>query len=732
MNRDDKANRDEIAIPTFCGMCGPSAGCGIWAYVKDGRFVRVEGMQESPLNKGRNCAKAHAAPQWVYSPQRLKHPLIRIGRKGEGKFEKISWDEALSKIADTLIKQKSQYGPESLAVLSPARRSYSDYSYRFLMAHGSPNYGHSGICAMQNSFSYAYTIGATWPVADYRHSDLIIIWGKQPIYSGSSKGGTRSLIDAKERGTKIIAIKPSMEPDAAMADVWVPVRPGTDAALALAMLHVVIMNNLCDMAFVDQYCYGFEELKAHVRQYTPQWAEMITGVPATQIIEVAEAYARTRAAAIDTGNGLEHAPAASDTVRAIASLIAITGHLDRPGGNIVPTGSTMPPPKSVHLKDRYTQDWIDRLVGPEFPKPFQPYIEGTSSAYYRIFDSILTEKPYPVRAVIAPGTQPSVSTRGPRRVLQALEKLDFFVVVDVTQTAEMAYADIVVPVATPYETDHPFEAVNNWIMARNKVIDPLGEYKSIYAFWIDLGVKMGYANDFWNGSVEACMNDQLTPLGLTIDELRSHPTGKVYPMKPMVYEKYEQIFSTPSTRLSKAPYLPQRKVALYNTTFEAHGYDPLPQWREPPESLTATPALTDQYPLVFSDYHTSTVYNAGWLRNVPILREIMPYPTLHIHPGTAKQRGIDDGDWVAVTSPHGRIVLKAQYFPGIRPDTVMALHGWWQGCEELGLPSTPILDGGANTNLMYGVDESAFDPLVTAMSSQTLVDVNKVAPQSEE
>lgn len=260
-------------------------------------------------------------------------------------------------------------------------------------------------------------------------------------------------------------------------------------------------------------------------------------------------------------------------------------------------------------------------MAPEFPKPFQPYIEGTSPAYYRIFDSVLTQIPYPVRTIIAPGTQPAVSTRGTRRVLQALEKLDFFVVVDLMQTAEMAYADIVVPVATPYETDHPFEATPNWIMARNKVIEPLGEYKSIYEFWIDLGVHMGYANDFWGGSIAVCMNEQLEPLGMTIDELRPYPTGRVYPMKPMVYEKYEQVFTTPSTRLSREPYLPQGKVALYNTTFEANGYDPLPRWREPPESLTGTPELAEKYPLIFSDYHTSNVYNAGWLRNIPSLFE---------------------------------------------------------------------------------------------------------------
>jgi len=717
-------------IPTFCGMCGPSAGCGIYAHVKDGKFIGIEGMKESPLNRGKNCPKAYAAPEWVYSPDRLRYPMRRVGKKGEGRFERITWDEALDMIAGTLKEQKDKFGPESLAILSPARRSYSEYLYRFLMAHGSPNYCHSGICAMQNAFSFAYTLGAAWPLADYQNSDLLIIWGKQPVYSGASKGGTRSLVEAKERGARIIAIKPTLEPDAALADIWVPIRPGTDAALALAILNVIVRESLFDADFVSQWCYGFEELREHVHQYTPAWAEPITGVPGDRILEVARLYGTSRRAAIDYGNGLEHAPSASDAARSIAILVAVTGHFDRPGGNVVPVGSTMPTPKSVHLKGRYTQEWVDKLVAPEFPGPFQPFIEGTSSAYFGAFESVLTGEPYPVRTIVAPGTQPLVSTRSPKRVVEALRKVDFFVVIDVMRTAEMAYADVVVPVATPYETDHPFEFTPNWIMARNKVIEPLGEYKSMYEFWLDLGVRMGYGDDFWNGSMEECMNEQLAPLGMTIDELRAHPTGIVYPMKPMVYQKYTQIFSTPRPLLSKRPFLPQGKVAIYNTTFEEQGFNPLPGWREPAESPTATPELLKAYPLVFSDFHTSKVYNAGWLRNVPSLREILPFPTIQMHPDTAGERGIREGDWVIVESPHGWMKLKAELIPGIRPDTVMALHGWWQGCHELGLAGFPILDGGANTNNMYCVDpDKAFDPLVTAMSSQTLVEVRKASKE---
>jgi anaerobic selenocysteine-containing dehydrogenase len=492
------------------------------------------------------------------------------------------------------------------------------------------------------------------------------------------------------------------------------------------MLHVMINEKLYDADFVSEWTFGFEKLAHHVQKHTPAWAESITGIPQKQIIDLARTYATTKPACIDHGNGLEHAPSSNNAVRSIAIMMAITGNLDKAGGDVFYAGGGMPMPKSVHLRERYTQEWVDKLLGPEFPKPFQPWTEGTSSAYYRIFDSVLTGKPYPIKTIIAPGTQPTVSTRGVKNVLEALKQLEFYVVVDVMRTADMNYADVVIPVATMYEIDHPFEAGGNWIMARNKVIEPLGDYKSDYEFWIDLGVKMGYAKDFWNGSLSECMNDQLKPLGLTLDELRAKPTGITFPSKPMEYEKYSKIFGRLSTRFSKAPYLPQGKVAIYNTTLEENGFEPLPVWVEPPESPTGTPDLLKKYPLTFSDFHTSKVYNAGWLRNVPYLREVLPYPTLQIHPEAARARGIHEGDWVVVESPHGSMKIKAWINPGIRPDTVMALHGWWQGCEELKLPGFPLLDGGANTNSMYSVDnQKAFDPLVTAMSSQTLVQVKK-------
>lgn len=722
-----KKNGEEV-IPTFCSMCGPTAGCGIYAFTKNGMFTRVTGMAECPINKGGVCAKGNTSPQWVYSPDRIKTPLIRKGAKGEGKFEEISWDDAIGIIAEKLEKQKQEYGPESLAILSPARRSYSEYIQRFLVAHGSPNYGHSGICAMQRAFAFSYTVG-TFPQCDYGNTDLVILWGRQPIYSGPAMGIAKDFLGAKNRKAKIIAIKPSVEPDVGMADKWLPIRPGTDAALALAMINVIINENLIDKKFVAEWCYGYEELKEHVQKYPPQWAEKITGIPAKDIYETARTYATTKAAIIDLGNGVEHSPTSSDAIRSVAILMAITGHLDRKGCNIFFPGPKidMPQPKSLSLADRYTKAMVDKLVGPEFPREFQPFLEGTSSAYFKILESVITEDPYPIKTIISPGTQPSVSTRGSKIVIEALKKLDFYVVVDVTRTADMDFADIVLPTSTPYESDHPFEVRGNWIMARNKVIEPLGDYKSIFEFFLDLGNKMGYGSDFWNGDINACQNDLISPFNMTIDDLRKFPTGKFYDIIPgeKKYENYHQVFNRKSSRLDKGMFLPQGKVALYNTTFKEEGYSPLPEWNEPPESLTDDKTTKDKYPLILSDYHTSKVYSASWQRNVPYLREIQPYPTLHIHPETAKQRNIKDNDWIRVESPHGWLKVKAEIYPGIRPDTVMMLHGWWQGCKELGFEDLPLLDGGANVNNLYGVDKEAYDPLITAMCSQTLVEVSK-------
>ena len=686
-------------IPTFCGMCGPSVGCGIYAEVRDGRFIGIAGMKESPISRGTLCPKAHAAPQWVYSPDRLMKPLRRVGAKGEGKFKPIPYDEALNLIAEKLKEQKAKYGPETLGMLSPARRDYSEYMYRFLIAHGSPNYGHSGICVMQRIFTFSYTLGAM-PAPDYKNADVILIWGKQPIYQGPAQDGPRDLLAAKKRGTKFIAIKPTVEPDVGLSDMWVPLRPGTDAAFGLGMLNVVVNENLIDQEFVDKWCHGYDKLKAHIQQYTPAWAEKISGVPAEQIKEVARLYAKTKKAAIDLGNGVEHAPSCNDAIRCMAILVAITGHLDRPGGNLYGgPPNKMPPLKSVHLKERYTKEWVDKLVGPEFPRPFQPFGRRDRQ---RLLPDV---RQCPDRKTLSHADHHRTRDPGHRQHTG-----------NQTHHPGPGEAGLLCRGGHAPDCGHALggrgHPAGHTVRDRPSLPGPgqfhhgpepghqTGERRPLHAAVPGgLAVKMGYGADYWNGSMTACQNYLLENFKMTIDELRAKPTGIVYEMGQRKFEKYEQFLNMKAPRIEGGPYLPQGKVAIYNTQFEQAGYTPMPVWREPAESPTGTPELLAKYPLFMSDYHTSVNYTAGWQRNLPYLREV-PYPTLHIHPEAAEGR-IKDGDWIVVESPHAWLKVKAEFWPGTRPDTVMMLHGWWQGCDELGLPDYPLLDGGANTNNLY-------------------------------
>jgi anaerobic selenocysteine-containing dehydrogenase len=719
----------EKMVRSYCGLCGPITGCGINCYVKDGKLVRIEGMKESPVNNGTLCPRAYASIQWLYSPQRLTSPLVRTGKKGEGKFKKVSWKEAIDTIADKLKEQKEKYGPESLAVLSPRQCTYKDYFKRFMVAHGTPNYAHSAICAVQRAFSYAYTLGTPWigDNADLENADLIINFTANPIYSGASMPRARQLMKARERGAKIICIKPELQPDAALADIWMPIIPSTMTALALAMINVVVNEKLYDADFVNNWCYGFDKLVPHIQKYSPEWAAPITGLPAEQIRQVSRMYATTKAACIMAGNALDQITDSNQATRAISILIAITGHFDRKGGNIISVGNTMPRARTLlNLHKVLDETWVEKLVAPEMAKGFEPFIEGPSSAYYKCFESVITGKPYPIRAIIAPGTQPPVSTRNPKLIIEALNKLDFFVSVDVMENSAMPWADVVIPVTTGYESDHPFQVQGNWIMGRNKVVEAMGDYKSDFEFWLDLGTAMGYGDKFWNGDIEACMDYQLENFAMTMQQLRDHPAGIKFESKPPVYEKYQQIFSTKKPWYVNEPYLPEGKVAIYNTTFEKNGFSPMPEWVNPPELPSTSPELLKKYPLCFYDAHTTDVYIHAWLHNIPALRESVPDPWVHIHPDTAKARGIKDGDWVRIESPHGWVKAKAIYFPGIRPDTVMGINGWWQACDELGLPGYDLGNGGANTNMLFGADvKKYFDPMVSAMPKQTLVQVSK-------
>ncbi len=736
----------EKIIPTFCHGCGAAKPrCAILCHVVDGKFVRVEGNPEGFNNWGEGCtslcAKGNTGPQYLYAPDRILYPMKRVGAKGEGKFQRITWDEALNTISDKLKENKIKYGAESYGVLSPEIWPVLEtLGRRFLNVYGSPNYLHSALCATPRMAACKATIGfRSMAPDDWSKTKLIVNWGANCENSGVNLGQPYEILNALQTGTRLIDIRPMLDPLGSKADVWLPVRPGTDGALALAILNIIINENLYDAEFVETWCYGFDKLAAHVQSNTAEWAENKTGIPANKIRLAARMLGTIKPCFIKIGNGVgDQTNDGTAVVSAICLISAITGNLDVPGGllaGLPQVGIPLIETNQIsRLNEKAPPDLVDKLVAPEAPKWFQKMglmPHGPTSAYYKALMSILTGKPYPLHVLNASGSNPLSATRNPKRVVEALKKLDFMFVADIYHTSHVDYADIVLPVCTSYEhSDQIFiKNVNEgtWLGIYNKVAEPLGESRSDWQIYLDLAVKMGYGEYFWNGDMDACLREQLVPSGITLEELRNSPRGifikrtKAAPQQQ--YRRYAQLFKD----------LPHGKVQCYNEflggkdSCDGSGkLNYLPIYQGPPEGIAETPDLVKEFPFVLSDVHAHRFSQHSYMHDVPYLREQQPYPWLKINPAAAKKYGIEDGDWVKVESPHGWSKFKAEYFEGISPEVLMTKRGWWQGCDELGFPGYNEFDGGSEVNNLYNADVRLFDKFHSQMAKQTLVKISKI------
>jgi anaerobic selenocysteine-containing dehydrogenase len=755
--------KNEVVRHAFCQMCGPArTHCSTTCYINDGVWTNVEGNPDAGNNWGRGsrtlCAKGNSAMQTIYSPLRITHPMKRTGAKGEGKFERITWDEALDIIAKTLKEQKEKYGPESYGVLSPQfYMVLATFGRRFLNVHGSPNYLHSAICNSQRVFSRLVTLGGanhdsangTDP-GQLDKTKLLVVWGYNSENSAVNQGNPNARLNAIEKGLKVIDIRPMRNGLGAHADIWVPVRPGCDCALALAILHVIINERLYDEEFCANWCNGFDELAAHVQQYTPEWAAGITGLPVSQILEVARLMGATKPMAIMAGNGVgDQQNDGHDVLAAICIIEAITGNIGIPGG----AGARMVMPKPLIpteeidiLAERLPKSpedeangyaaGVSNLVAPETPRWFQNEItweSGPTTAYFKGLMSTIDGNPKPLRAVFGQSSNPFGATRQPKKIAEALKALDFYFVMDVYWNSSCDYADIVLPACSNYETDVQFAKKNSpqgtWIGINQKIQEPLGESRSDWQFYLDLAVRMGYGKDFWNGDMDACVREQLAPSGISLEELRAadhgifiERTSGEKPTEPK-YQDYEALFKN----------LPGGKVQCSNDWIggkpNAQGnamLNHLPTYKGPAESLSKTPGLAEEYPLILSDVHAYRLCEHSYYVDVPYLRELQPYPWAKINPQTAKKYGINDGDWIKVESPHGWVKLVAEYFEAISPETLMCRRGWWQECEELGLEGYGCFDGGSDVSVLYDSDPANFDQFHSAMSKQTLVRISKL------
>jgi len=315
--------------------------CGALVHVEDGRAVKIEGDPNHPLNAGYMCPKGLSFLQLQYHPDRLKHPLKRIGAKGAGKWQQITWEEALNEISSELSRIRDQYGPEAIAV------SYGTYPKRvaiglsiFLAALGSPNQliGNCHYCYTPHLIADLLTCGEVYTcelgVPDYKKSRCILLWGFNPLHTYPPLG--RKIVEAKRKGSKLIVIDPRHTELASMADLWLQIRPGTDGALALGMLNIIINKGLYDSNFVNNWCYGFDKLAERVKEYTPEKVEKITWIPKEDIIKAAELYATSKPASLQSHLGVSMSYNSVQASRALSILVAITGNLDIKGGAELP------------------------------------------------------------------------------------------------------------------------------------------------------------------------------------------------------------------------------------------------------------------------------------------------------------------------------------------------------------------------------------------------------------
>mgnify|MGYP001026926646 CR=1 FL=1 len=647
-------------IKSDCILC--VSGCGINAYVEDGKLVKVEGMPEHPLNKGGLCPRGENLVEFAYAPDRVKYPM----KKENGEWKRISWDEALDTIASKLTRIKEEYGAHALAIFNGSMAveniELAAFTQRFKGAFGTPNLiSVESFCFRIRVIAHLMTFGR-FTSEDPLESKCIVLWGNNP--DESRWMWAEHIHAAVEKGLKLIVIDPRRTP-LAKKGIHLQIRPGTDAALGLAMLNVIISEGLYDEQFLREWTVGFDELKEHVKQYPPEKVEEITWVPAPEIRKAARIFATVKPACIvpgtsplaQNGNGLQNE-------RLLCILQTVTGNLDVPGG------WAMTP--LIRLSDLRLPVDEEPIGAAEYPVFYKTGGKAVPYGQTVVFpEVVLSEKPYPIKALIVTGGNPALTLPDSNKVAEALQKLDLLVVINpfMTETAEMAH--IVLPACTFLEKMglgmvYGINAGLPYVLLRKQVVEPPGEAWADWKFWTELARKMGLGEYFpWNTDEEVVAH-LLEPSGVTLEQLEENPCGVYYDTKN--YKARETFgFRTPS-----------RKIEIYSKALEEAGFDPLPTHREPSQSPVRTPELAKKYPLILITGARMREYTHSQLRNMTQMRRRAPEPLAEVHPSTARKYDIVNGGMIWVETRKGSIKMKAKVTEDIAPLVVSIPHGWAQ------------------------------------------------------
>ena len=664
---------------TQCDICTPGMHCGLDVLVKDGKIIKVEGTEGFPVSNGHLCTKGAGNRQYVLREDRILTPLRRTGERGDGKFEPVSWEEALDTISAKFLDIREKYGADKAAFYSGYGKYYRFMLRRFANAFGSQNYG--------TESSACFTSGwMAWQIAsrsamgmNMSNAELLIGWGANGFHSRYPM--VRNEIANKEKnGMKIMIVDPRITPASQrLADLHLRPHLGTDGALALSIAHVLIKNGWVDLPYIEKYVHGYEEYKAYVQQFTPEKGAQLTGVPAVDIIAAAELIHSCKGICIPESSTLGHHRNGMQNYRAIMSLLIITGNVDVKGGQLPVEFSFMERACGFHtdeeefMDEKWPTDAPKAIGAEEFPLWY--YLKGDMQAN-KLADNILAQDDHSVRALLALGMNYRMFTSD-QRYIEALKKLDFFVDVDLFMTDTAKYADIVLPACSSLEREQFISYPGGLVWYHGKAIEPLGEAKSDPDILTLLARKMDLDDDLLKGGYEACVRHIIRDLPMDLDEMKTEKPVKLPGVKPYVF----------GSTLEQGLHTPSGKLELYSEIIAAH-----PEW-----GLDALPTYTPPYnpdpeAYPFRLCAGARIPNAlhSRLHDVPWERSLLPEPSVEMSPEDAENLGVELGDDVEIVTNIGSLVFKAIPTATIMPGDVFIYHGY----REKDINS--ILDG---TNL---------------------------------
>lgn len=720
-------------IKSLCYFC--HANCGVLAYVKDGDVIKIEGDPDY-ANLGGLCCRGTSALLHVNHPARINHVLKRVGKKGEGKWEKIPYDQGIEEVAARLNEIKAESGAEALASGGGTTRTDDWARRRFLNLFGTPNGFHNALLCWIPTFMIETCVAGWSPFeTDLASAKCLVLWGMNP--GASTLGGMRGYTDLQKEGMKIIVVDPRLSETAAKADLWLPLRPGSDAALALAMLHTIIYEGLYDFDFVQQWCSGFDELREHIAEYTPEWAAPITWLTPDQIRQATYLYAKNTPGCLQWGCTWDQLGRSSTTAsHALALIRAVCGNLDVPGGDGMPgpalgflTDEEMEVneylPEEQKTKQigsdkfklttwpgyRLISDNAKRTWGKTLPSEWFCEAHGPS-----IFKSIITGDPYQIRALIINATNPVNSYGDAKMTLEALKQCEFLVTVDYWMTPTALLSDYVFPAAGALErpTIITHYGATDCIMGGKRAIQPKYDRHTDMTFWRKLGLACGQDPAMWPWETEEeAYYDILKPLGL--------PIGN--------YNEFVDIYRAYYPPLHQKKYIdnggfwtPSGKVECNSTILQQLGYSGMPTYVGCAENEIDTPEVAKEYPIVlttgggFMPFHHSEHFQ------MQAIRYLYPDPYFSIHPDLAEKLGITYGDWCWIETRRGRIKMRANVEPEIDPRVVFAPRGWWfperDGSADLDNPFGCLE---SNVNVLTSVDDWDCDPVGGSWANRGLL-----------